>query len=444
MATRILRPLCLALCLTGVLLLPAHESLVGAPNQPKKKESADARSRLGDKDIVRIVKQAGRSATAKEAFEMLDTLLKGGVLSDDHLDELRAAAKLWEERAAKDLVRNGTEWVTKSENDSRIKQADTLIQEAVALIQVGNHKEAKKALVRASNVDKCGILPDFLLGLLNGPFFADDPDQARKYFERVLQRVPGHAATLNNLALAEVRDRHFATALKRWQEAGQNAPLSPELPHNLAKLLAEAKDGLLKPTASELNSFGKLYASLAVLGNKQANEQVGGWRYMLADLPRSEQNRGRFDKGDTVAQFATATGFVVHNRHILTNRHVVEDADALKLEIETKSGPRVFSGSIVAISSKFDLALIKAPDCDIAPLELSLDAQPRGTDIMILGYPVSQILGKTIKSTRGTVSGGNGREMLLFDAAANPGNSGGPVCDKRGNVVAVLTSRYEL
>jgi hypothetical protein len=61
---------------------------------------------------------------------------------------------------------------------------------------------------------------------------------------------------------------------------------------------------------------------------------------------------------------------------------------------------------------------------------------------MVLGYPVTSRFGDTLKVTRGTVTGlptPGGENYLLFDAAGNRGNSGGPVCDNTTTVVGILT-----
>ncbi len=69
----------------------------------------------------------------------------------------------------------------------------------------------------------------------------------------------------------------------------------------------------------------------------------------------------------------------------------------------------------------------------------------RVTEIFVVGFPMTAEFGRNVKSTRGAISAlpdpskGN---LLVYDATTNPGNSGGPVCDKHGNVVAVHSTGY--
>ena len=76
-------------------------------------------------------------------------------------------------------------------------------------------------------------------------------------------------------------------------------------------------------------------------------------------------------------------------------------------------------------------------------LHLSADDSPHdGADVTVLGYPLVGELSTHIKITRGIVSSGsedegNGADVLM-DAKVNPGNSGGPILDHFGNVMAIV------
>ena len=70
-----------------------------------------------------------------------------------------------------------------------------------------------------------------------------------------------------------------------------------------------------------------------------------------------------------------------------------------------------------------------------------------GEDITVVGYPLGDLLGTTIKATAGTVSSltgiNNDSAMLQIDASVQPGNSGGPLVDSAGNVIGVVTSKLD-
>ena len=65
-----------------------------------------------------------------------------------------------------------------------------------------------------------------------------------------------------------------------------------------------------------------------------------------------------------------------------------------------------------------------------------------GADCVVMGYPMLDRLGADVKVTRGIVSSSSSDEGfgadILTDAKVNPGNSGGPILDKHGNVMAIV------
>jgi S1-C subfamily serine protease len=77
---------------------------------------------------------------------------------------------------------------------------------------------------------------------------------------------------------------------------------------------------------------------------------------------------------------------------------------------------------------------------------LALAASParRGTAVAAFGYPLQATLGTGLKFTAGAVSAvpdeSNERRYFL-DLTVNPGNSGGPLCDGRGNVVGMIAGK---
>ena len=69
-------------------------------------------------------------------------------------------------------------------------------------------------------------------------------------------------------------------------------------------------------------------------------------------------------------------------------------------------------------------------------------------EIVVAGYPFGEKVSSTIKFTQGIVSSvaglGNDYSQIQIDAALQPGNSGGPILDEYGNVVAVAVAKLSL
>lgn len=131
----------------------------------------------------------------------------------------------------------------------------------------------------------------------------------------------------------------------------------------------------------------------------------------------------------------SGTGFAVGTDRVLTNAHVIDDAEAVAAR--NRSGSEV-PCSVVRVSDDVDLALL---DCDTAGVD-SLEvasAIDNGTRVVAIGYP----LGGAERVTHGVVTDAvpDAEEMISVDAALDKGNSGGPVLSvSSGRVLGVATA----
>jgi serine protease Do len=138
---------------------------------------------------------------------------------------------------------------------------------------------------------------------------------------------------------------------------------------------------------------------------------------------------------------AFGTGFVAWQERgasfLVTAHHVVEDAASAFVTVTRKGGS--WSGEIVGTDPDNDLAVIRIAGrpARAAPLWQRAGAElPRtGEELLLIGSPFG--LEGTV--TTGVVSRVTKR-YIQTDAAANPGNSGGPALDKTGRIVGVLVS----
>ena len=131
--------------------------------------------------------------------------------------------------------------------------------------------------------------------------------------------------------------------------------------------------------------------------------------------------------------------------HILTNQHVVDDADQV---LVTVSDGRVLRASVVGGDEETDIAVLKVDEEALAPAEFGdSDALRVGQPVLAIGNPLGLAGGPTV--TSGVVSSlrrslrrqyGDGLKVIQTDAAVNPGNSGGPLVDLQGKVVAITAA----
>ena len=144
-------------------------------------------------------------------------------------------------------------------------------------------------------------------------------------------------------------------------------------------------------------------------------------------------------------QQSLGTGFIIDkDGYILTNNHVVEKADEIKVKLTDE---REFTAKIIGRDSKTDLALIRIEtDQPLTPLPLGdSDKLDVGDWVMAIGNPFG--LGHTV--TAGIVSAkyrkigaGSYDNFIQTDASINPGNSGGPLLNTAGEVVGINTAIF--
>lgn len=141
------------------------------------------------------------------------------------------------------------------------------------------------------------------------------------------------------------------------------------------------------------------------------------------------------------------SGFIINkDGYILTNRHVVEGADSIKV---TLADGRSFKGTIQGKDTVTDLAIIKikAKDLPVAKLGASADLEI-GEWAIAIGNPfgfehtvtvgVISATGRSVAAGSGSLKGRKAYHNLIqTDASINPGNSGGPLVNVLGEVIGI-------
>lgn len=135
------------------------------------------------------------------------------------------------------------------------------------------------------------------------------------------------------------------------------------------------------------------------------------------------------------------SGFAVSEEgDIITNRHVVEEDGIIEKVVLIKLNGEIHDGLVVRCSNRVDLAHIKIA-VPTKPVKLgSSDLVKNGMDVVVIGNSK----GSGTCTTKGIVSDKlrkvKGKNLVMYDAAINDGNSGGPIFNKNGEVIAVVVS----
>jgi S1-C subfamily serine protease len=174
-----------------------------------------------------------------------------------------------------------------------------------------------------------------------------------------------------------------------------------------------------------------------------------GVAFVESQLAPEESEASPFDpfgeKEESGGGTATGSGFVIDSEgHILTNNHVVENAE--KVTVKLGESDTVRTAEVVGTDPSSDLALLKidAPASELHPLKLGDSSKVEvGDPVVAIGNPFG--LDRTV--TAGIVSalqrqiqapdGFSISNVIQTDAAINPGNSGGPLINAEGEVIGI-------
>jgi S1-C subfamily serine protease len=140
----------------------------------------------------------------------------------------------------------------------------------------------------------------------------------------------------------------------------------------------------------------------------------------------------------------SGSGFIIDaSGLIVTNNHVVVDAEGLTVVLDDGTE---LEGTVVGRDLVRDLAVVRVASDD-GPLPVlriaTMDGPQLGDTVLVIGYPLGST---TLNITRGIASAfefnlGKNRGLVQTDAAVNPGNSGGPLVNLRGEVIGVVSAK---
>jgi len=158
-----------------------------------------------------------------------------------------------------------------------------------------------------------------------------------------------------------------------------------------------------------------------------------GDRFTHPDIPRERK------------AYSLGSGVIVSSDgYILTNTHVVKDADKIKVLLSDK---REFAGKVVGNDPKTEISVIKIDAKDLPTIPMgNSDTLKVGEIVLAVGNPfgLNQTVTMGIVSAVGRANVGIAEyeDFIQTDAAINPGNSGGALVNARGELVGINTAIF--
>lgn len=146
---------------------------------------------------------------------------------------------------------------------------------------------------------------------------------------------------------------------------------------------------------------------------------------------------------------SSGSGFLIDSDgRVATNFHVIEGKNSFRISLgETATD---YNAVVIASDKANDIAILKIDDKKWKKIKQlpykfkSSNGVSIGEDVFTMGFPLGQMLGTSIRLTKGSISSKAGIlddiRMFQMTTAIQPGNSGGPLIDMNGNIVGIVVA----
>jgi len=225
------------------------------------------------------------------------------------------------------------------------------------------------------------------------------------------------------------------------------------------------KTGELK-AVFEPSSLKGFYSAKWYMGNKTVYETFGSMdNSALLSIELKDRKTGEKRQDRFIKMFPAVTGdasfkkdnskssgsgfFITTNGIIATNAHVVEGASNIEVTVSNEIGNFTYKAKVVLTDSKNDVALLQVDDekfkgLTSIPYGIAENSDV-GSKVFTIGYPLNDVMGSNFKVTDGIISSKSGIaddiRYYQISVPIQPGNSGGPLFNKEGNVIGITSAR---
>jgi serine protease Do len=231
---------------------------------------------------------------------------------------------------------------------------------------------------------------------------------------------------------------------KEGQKGSDATPLSVPAPQQLSNAFSQiAKQ--LGPSVVNINTESTIKSPRRRRGAQNPDDQEGGGNEMDDFFNRFFGGQGGGD--GAIRERSLGSGVVVDAKgYIVTNRHVVEKADRIRVRLQDDPPGVQHDAKVIGEDPETDLAVIKIDlDRGVPAAKLgNSDGMEVGDWVLAIGSPFGQVgtvtAGIVSAKGRDIVPGRQFQTFIQTDAAINPGNSGGPLVNMNGEVIGINTA----
>jgi serine protease Do len=238
------------------------------------------------------------------------------------------------------------------------------------------------------------------------------------------------------------------------QKSSDATPLSVPSPQQLSNTFSQiAKQ--LGPCVVNINTESTVKTPHRRRGEQNPDDDDNGGNGGMDDFfnhffggPGGQGGQGGAGGGDgSIRERSLGSGVIVDAKgYIVTNRHVVEKADRIRVRLQDDPPGVQHDAKVIGEDQETDLAVIKIDlDRPVPSAKMgNSDSMQVGDWVLAIGSPFGQVgtvtAGIVSAKGRDIVQGRQFQVFIQTDAAINPGNSGGPLVNMNGEVIGINTA----
>jgi len=205
--------------------------------------------------------------------------------------------------------------------------------------------------------------------------------------------------------------------------------------------IVEPGKGSYKVSSQQQKEIARKFYPDVVLNQLFKNSDVAIKQDAKPDSQKKYDWLNKYNDNDIIPA-GSGTGFFINREGtLLTNYHVIQGCTSVALY---HTGIK-YPSSILASDRTNDIAILNSTKKSNQYFRVNKDGPDLLEEIFVAGYPLGLKVSNSLKVSGGRVSSlagyGDNYANFQIDAAMNPGNSGGPIINKKGNVVGIAVAQ---
>jgi S1-C subfamily serine protease len=422
--------------------------------------AAPAPSYSGSGSFASVKSKADACDTPIAAVGLWQNFIDGKPSAAD-LTAAKAELKHWQELVDGNGEKINGKWVWGEDREKLVAKVRKLMEEGTEALDSNQTLQGIAKFEEAVKLYPNNFEANFELGyynLLKGIEAGRNNSKIEdgiKSMEMAVKLRPDCAAAWSDLAIGYNFKHKYQLSVETAYKAAKMEDSKP-IVQNLMNSIAYAPPGMQNNSAVK-----PIIEEALILAQKYGMSTRGAekWEWVRPDAEDGEGGgkvgrRGKApghggddeEKGGPPGIIGNGSGFFISsNGYILTNRHVAKEGDYLMVRLSDNT---LKLADRVVIDDEQDMAVIKIKTP--APVDYvklaKYDHPAVGAEVSVFGFPIQGVFGmrSSVKMTRGIVTAIDSDAKLCdvtVDAAVNPGNSGGCMIDKRGNLLALTAMK---